>query len=131
MGVSRKYSPFISKVSADYKVPDYLMPLRVLQMGISNGTGTGVRIEEHPSSWFAAVKGRKRWVMHPPNAKEPDDLFLERPSCRVPHRHTTTVQCDQEEGTIMWVPAGWWHETCGLDAYSVGIGGTTYDGADE
>jgi hypothetical protein len=129
--VAREYSPFISKVSDDYTVPDYLTPLRVLQMSISNGTGTGVRFEEHPSSWFAAVKGRKRWVFHPPNALEPDDLLLERPSCGLPHRYATTVQCDQDEGTIMWVPAGWWHETCGLDSYFIGLGGTTYDGADE
>lgn len=29
---------------------------------------------------------------------------------------------------MIWVPDFWWHETCGMDSYSVGIGGITYEG---
>ena len=28
----------------------------------------------------------------------------------------------------MWIPDGWWHETCNLDDFSSGIGGVTYAG---
>ena len=41
------------------------------------------------------------------------------------------VHCDQPPGSIMWIPAGWVHETCGLDVYSVGMGALSFDGADE
>ena len=33
-------------------------------------------------------------------------------------------------GDIVWVPMFWWHETCGLDVYSVGIGGVSYPGCE-
>ena len=31
-----------------------------------------------------------------------------------------------QPGEVIWVPNYWWHETCGLDEYSAGIGGITY-----
>ena len=30
----------------------------------------------------------------------------------------------------MWVPSGWMHETCGVEDFSVGLGGITFEGAD-
>ena len=100
-------------------------------MGIGTSAGSGVRVEEHPSSWFAAIVGRKRWAMHPPNTNIPHDLMSSRPSCSLKMRFPTTVTCDQPAGTVMWVPDGWYHETCGLDYFSVGLGGTTFEGPDE
>ena len=40
----------------------------------------------------------------------------------------TTLECVQQPGDVIWVPNDWWHETCGLDEYSIGIGGVTYKG---
>jgi len=131
--MSQKYSPFLHTVSSDYTLPDYLQPVRVLQMGVGNGIGVGVGGEEHPTAWWANVKGRKRWILHPPNILHPaeQDFTMKRPSCALLRRSKVTLHCDQEEGTVMVVPAGWYHETCGLDAFSAGIGALSYDGADE
>lgn len=54
------------------------------------------------------------------------------PGCRVVDVRKATVSftCDQMEGDTLWVPDFWWHETCGLDACSAGIGGITYAEAD-
>jgi hypothetical protein len=36
-----------------------------------------------------------------------------------------------QPGDVIWVPNYWWHETCGMDAFSAGIGGITYRGCCE
>ena len=51
-----------------------------------------------------------------------------QPGCLVTTRSKSGLLCDQLEGDMIWVPDFWWHETCGMDAYSVGIGGITYEG---
>jgi len=128
----RQYSPFLGGGAADdYEVPSYLLPSRLLYMGMGVGRGLGAAQEEHPSAWFASVKGRKRWLMHPPNQNSPSEAYLERkgtktlPVCGVGHFYTSTRVCTQEEGDIMWIPSGWWHETCALDHFTMGIGGLT------
>jgi len=128
----RPYSPFITgEGAADYTMPSYLLPARILYMAIGTARGGGVTPEEHPSAWFAAVKGRKRWLLHPPNQQGPrEPMFVRNDSCRPKSLYTVTRVCDQQEGDILWLPGGWWHETCNLDSYSAGIGGVTYDGAD-
>ena len=35
--------------------------------------------------------------------------------------------CDQQPGDIMWTPSWWWHETCALEEYSIGLGAVTWD----
>ena len=40
-----------------YSVPDFFKPMSTFQMGIGSGYGIGVPPENHPSSWFTAVKG--------------------------------------------------------------------------
>lgn len=148
------YSPFITHeehVAHDYSVPRFLTPCGTLQMGIGAGRGVGVPPEHHPSSWFAAVVGRKRWILHP-NAGEPPPLMRveggespggEQGQGAAPHLQNGKVCeltgklkkggliCDQQEGEVIWTPGYWWHETCGLDAYSVGIGGVTYRGIED
>lgn len=122
----------LAATAADFSIPDYLKPLRALQLGVGTGAGTGVLPEEHPSAWWANIKGRKRWIFHPPDASGSTSvLFADAPrSCTVSHRWMTTLHCDQKEGDVLWVPGGWSHETCSLDAYSVGLGGITFEGAD-
>ena len=36
---------------------------------------------------------------------------------------------DHEPGDVVWVPDYWWHETCGLDKWNIGVGGVTYPGS--
>ena len=126
----RPYSPFLSTTAEDYEVPAYLRPMRTFQMGVGVGEGIGVPPEEHPSAWFAMVAGRKRWILTPPGPQPPEAMFNE-PGCKVMRKARTSLLCDQLEGDLLWVPDFWWHETCGLDAYSVGIGGITYARCDD
>ena len=65
----RPYSPMLfGALADDYWLPTWLGPMVTFQMGVGTGYGIGVPPENHPSSWFAVIKGRKRWVLRPPNA---------------------------------------------------------------
>ena len=131
-------------------MPRFLTPTGTLQMGIGNGLGVGVPPEHHPSSWFAAVVGRKRWVFHPNEGEPPGVLRSSSDegasgigqgadakfginekgvACElVKPLRRGGLTCDQDVGEVIWTPSYWWHETCGLDDYSVGLGGVTYTG---
>jgi len=110
-------------------------------MGVGSGYGIGVPPENHPSSWFAVIKGKKRWVLRPPDAgtsrsggpgTEPPGVMQRwrDPSglCMPASKPVDALHCDQAEGDVIWVPDYWWHETCGLEEYSIGMGALTYDG---
>ena len=119
-----------------YHVPLYFQPMSTFQMGIGSGVGVGVPPENHPSSWFAAVVGRKRWLLHPDSEPEPREMMARRTrdprlQCKPSGKTTSTLDCIQNAGEVMWVPNYWWHETCGLDEFSAGIGGITYKGCCE
>lgn len=139
----RPYSPMLfGALGGDYAVPKYFTPMSTFQMGVGSGDGIGVPPENHPSSWFAAVKGRKRWVLMPPEAgtsrsggpgSEPPEVMSRMSDnlCEPKNKPKTALHCDQQEGEVIWVPDFWWHETCGLDGFSIGIGGITYSGCCE
>jgi len=133
----RPYSPMLlGALREDYDLPDYLGPMVTFQMGVGTGFGVGVPPENHPSSWFAMVKGRKRWVLMPPEAgtarsggpgTEPPHVMQGRERCEPRNKPLTALHCDQQEGDVIWVPSMWWHETCCLEDYSIGLGALTYD----
>jgi len=139
----RPYSPMLfGALGDDYSLPAYLNPMSTFQMGMGSGPGIGVPPENHPSSWFAAISGRKRWVLNPPSAgtgrsggygtEPPEVMGRSGKSLCVPKfKQKGSLMCDQREGDIFWVPDFWWHETCGLDPFSIGIGGITYSGCCE
>lgn len=137
-------------LGADYALASFLSPMSTFQMGMGSGYGIGVPPENHPASWFAAISGRKRWVFNPPEtgtgrsggpgteppgvmSRQPDkgagDDILKR--CVPEFKQVGSLMCDQQMGEIFWTPDYWWHETCGLDPWSIGIGGISYDGCCE
>ncbi|KAL1520158.1 hypothetical protein AB1Y20_023628 [Prymnesium parvum] len=136
----RPYSPMLfGALAGDYKVPPYFTPMATFQMGVGSGRGIGVPPENHPASWFAAIHGRKRWVIMPPDAgtsrsggpgSEPPEVMSRQnlKLCEPAFKPVGALHCDQQEGEVLWLPSFWWHETCGLDDFSIGLGGITYKG---
>ena len=62
----RQYSPMpFGSLRADFSLPAFLGPLFALNMGVGTGYGIGVPPENHPGSWWAIIKGRKRCAPHP------------------------------------------------------------------
>ena len=131
----RQFSPFLLDAAAnDFSIAAKLQPLYVLQMGLGCGAGNGVAPERHGTAWFTSVRGRKRWVMWPPELSiTPDPAMPPSGECKVRLPNTSSghspspLVCDVNEGETMWVPAQWWHETCSLDDFTVGVGGLIHD----
>ena len=73
-------------------------------------------------AWLTLIKGKKHWFVAPPDADMP-----EVPSCNytadVLRPTSTSIQCVQQPGDTLWLPENWWHATCNLDAWTVGVGG--------
>ncbi len=137
MESQRPYGSILAKAAKDYQLLDYLKPFSTFQMGAGRGGTAGVPYESHTPAWFAVVAGTKRWALTPPHEKtprsRPDHPFVKRresaeadaghESCDVVRRTPKTLTCDQEAGDIVLVPDRWWHSTCSLSNWSIGIGG--------
>ena len=82
--------------------------------------------EAHRVSWFAHLRGRKRWLLSPPDAAFPAAAIarVSGGDCAPRPRLLAkgALQCDAPLGSILWLPR-WWHETCNVDDYVVGVGG--------
>ena len=142
--------PFMRAIANDFTVPAYFRPAATFQLSWGSGAGAGVPPENHPSAWFASVTGQKRWILTPPamgGSKPPQQFFTAavpdaasdgrrrggrgghegssvcRPRCKT---RRPSLQCDVPVGDILWFPNFWYHETCGHDAFSAGIGGVTF-----
>ena len=97
----------------------------VLEVG--HGTSSLCSMPEaSPSSWHAALRGRKRWLFHPPGEEAPPHLLGEGGRAR--GAFDETLECLVEEGEVVWVPSGWWREGCTLDEQLVALSGTSFDG---
>lgn len=77
----------------------------------------------HGESWLGQIEGRRQWWFLPPDTNPPPSRVN---ACGyltgefdLPPGTTTIIQ---EPGTIVWFPHEWYHATCALDDWSVGLG---------
>lgn len=75
----------------------------------------------HGMAWVGLVAGMKLWHLLPPHMPRPPN-----PSCR--RRDAIEAleggtHCLQRPGEVMLVPTAWWHATCNLAPYTLGLGG--------
>lgn len=128
----------------DYKVPDYFPedlfslvgedrrpPYRWFLVGPER-SGTTVHLDPlGTSAWNTLIKGRKRWVLFPPDTdkniakgkdviiKGEDDesvnYFVDLlPRIKEKHKDLQIMEVIQEEGETIFVPSGWWHGVLNL-----------------
>ena len=106
------------------------------------GTGIGIHVDPHgTSAWNALVVGSKEWALLPPSAAasvalrgssdELDDAAALRsaaswfeicaPKLRADATRVGLLECTQEAGDVLFIPAGWWHCARALDAINIGV----------
>ncbi len=134
-------------VSGDYLA--YLSTFKALRprwrwlLAGRRGTGIGIHIDPHgTSAWNGLVVGSKKWALLPPTATpadalrgavdELDDSAALRsaaswfeicaPKLRRDATRVGLLECTQEAGDVLYIPAGWWH--CAIAEGSVNIGVT-------
>lgn len=102
-------------------VPDVLMRAHGTLFFSFGGGPNGVEMANHGFTWIALVAGSKMWHVAPGTTPKPLD-----PSCARRDAYDViegTIRCLQSEGEVIALPTAWWHATCNLGEYTVGIGG--------
>jgi hypothetical protein len=93
--------------------------------------GGGLTMHQHGEAWIGQVGGRKLWFLQPPDDFYPlsTDPNSEYGSCSYidvvkdnEDARRRTIACVQSEGEVLWLPELWWHGTCALDAWTIGVG---------
>ena len=84
------------------------------------------RFHVHDEAWLGQVAGSRMWFLLPPSTPS-SALDQKPPACEYLYNRETLPQnamvCVQNPGDVMYLPKGWWHGTCGLEEWNVGVGG--------
>jgi hypothetical protein len=102
-------------------------------------------VHNHREAWLGLVQGRKWWYFLTPDVYEDmsDGRVLrdisrngngtcsylrDGPPPLPPNAHEARwLKCLQRSGEVLWFPDSWWHATCSLDHWTVGIGSQIED----
>jgi hypothetical protein len=102
-------------------------------------------IHNHREAWLGLVQGRKWWFFLSADMYEDmaDGIGLrsigrnDKGTCSYlqngppsvsPNPHGARwLKCLQKPGEVIWFPDSWWHATCSLDHWTVGIGSQIED----
>lgn len=102
-------------------MPDVLMRAHGTLFFSFGGGPQGVDMANHGFTWIALVAGSKLWHVAPGTTPKPLN-----PSCARRDAYDViegTIRCLQSAGEVIALPTAWWHATCNLGEYTVGIGG--------
>lgn len=84
--------------------------------------GQSHSFHKHGESWIAAAAGYKVWWFLPPDKPVPRKVNACHYLTGKEELPPGTTTCVQLPGTIIWFPKDWYHATCALSDWTVGIG---------
>ena len=110
------------RASGGYGCPEPMLARACSILVLSLGGGReGVRFANHGFAWIGLVGGMKLWHVAPHDSPRPPN-----PTCADRARIEAlpnVTHCLQRPGEVMVVPTAWWHATCNLGEYTLGVGG--------
>ena len=88
--------------------------------------GSSHPFHRHGAAWLGEVSGSRLWYLLPPTARR-EALGPRARACDyllgTVDPPPGTQRCVQRAGEVMYVPNRWWHATCALEEWTVGLGG--------
>lgn len=108
------YDPLSTPLRAVHRFP-------LLTMG-RNSTGSGGH--RHEENWVAQIAGTKIWILAPPGVQTPPQDLMPCPMLDEREQWTPgMVSCAVKPGELIYLPDGWYHATCNIGSYTLGVGG--------
>ncbi len=92
--------------------------------------GKGSGLHTHDRAWVTQIAGRKMWLLAAPNALglpeevHPCSLLKTLREADSPPASLSNVHfCEVGPGETIYVPAKWYHGTCNMENFTLGVGG--------
>ncbi|KAL7552988.1 hypothetical protein ACHAWF_016228 [Thalassiosira exigua] len=89
--------------------------------------GSSHRFHMHDETWLGQIAGSRLWFLAPPSTnkglREPPVPACDYLSGRAALPDVEGIMaCVQRPGEVMYFPPYWYHATCGLEEWNVGVG---------
>jgi len=132
-GASVGENAFLEATYPDWEVSDFLTSIsqsRVLSFG---GGHRGVQMMQHGVAWLGLVAGAKLWHIAPPDLPRPSNRECDNGG-KVDWALAASEgveHCVMKPGEVIFVPDDWWHATCNLETYTVGVGAQLWNPSKE
>ena len=121
-GMSMEEEYLLNSIEPLRKIPNVLSRASETLFFSFGGATNGVNVANHGFTWIGLLLGKKIWYVAPPDVEKPKE-----PKCsRIVDENEAipnTLKCLQHSGEIFVLPTAWWHATCNLEYYGIGIGG--------
>ena len=128
----------VPELGDDFECPEYFIDdlfqylparpdFRWLIVGPARSGSTWHIDPNGTSAWNATIKGKKLWIMMPPN-KSPPGIYPSADGATVTtplslmdwyvnyRDHCDCIEGISEEGDVVFIPSGWWHMVINLEA---------------
>lgn len=118
---------FLTELRKDLpKIPSVLRHIDGFEVFSALTTNQSHSFHKHGESWLGQVEGRRQWWFLPPSTQPAPQrvnacTYLNDGSS-VKLLPADIISFTQHPGDIVWFPKDWYHATCALDEWTVGIG---------
>ena len=122
-GVSEE--ALLSDLQAAFPNPEVFESASLCRVFSFGGGHRGVQMMQHGVAWLGLVTGAKLWHVADPELPKPSDRHC-TDGGKVDYTLAAkegVTHCLLLPGETIFVPEKWWHATCNLDEYTIGVGG--------
>jgi cyclopropane fatty-acyl-phospholipid synthase-like methyltransferase len=119
---NKENEEFMRRLESDYIVPKILQHINSFQVLSIVPKSKSHSFHKHGETWLGQVEGRRMWWFLPPSAEKTPRVNACNYMDGTENPPNEAISCVQEPGDVIWFPADWYHATCAMDDWTVGIG---------
>lgn len=124
-GKSIDEDALLTDLLSEYSNPEVFESASQCRVFSFGGGHRGVQMMQHGVAWLGLISGAKLWHVAPPDVPRPSDRLCAdggKIDYALAAKESVT-HCLLLPGETILVPENWWHATCNLDPYTIGVGG--------